>query len=156
MAILAAFAQKRFMCIVRLMAIDTLSRRLTVQGIFDMAAFALHIGVFAKQFEIGETVIECSLIKFHYRCVAAFVVSMTAGACHAARRRIPAVKACRAVKVCTNVFMAHDTQFLLGATIKFLVAGAALRLDLRMAFDDFTGHNQRLQRAGSCVACCHQ
>ena len=122
---------------VRLRLAEWLSRR--------VAPGARDTRVGADQREVGEVVVERLPIETHDVCVAPEVFGVTNATISSAGGGRPTMKAALPSQVGRDFVVTHETQSILRATLEWLVALSALRLDVRVRSDDGSRHDEPLQ-----------
>ena len=144
MAIRTLGAHRVAMNVIGFVAGKAVRRRLAMLAAGLVAFSALGFAVFAEQGKVGQFMIEGVFVELHDIGIPAFMVGMTACTVIVSRIAGQAVKTGSGLHISGDILVTVQAQASLFRTLEFRVAGIAIFLVFGMAFDDFTGHHQRL------------
>lgn len=144
-AVAAGIHQRIFMGIVRTVTGGAIGRRVPVLDLRLVAVAAGRQRMFADQLEIGERVIETTLIEIDDVGVPALVFRMTIGAVPAPGLVVLPMKARSCIDIESDCFVTVEAKCSLLFTFEVLVAVAALGLVLGVPLNELTRHYQRLE-----------
>ena len=142
MAVAALRAHGVAVNVVRLMAGETIRRRIAVLAVRLMAFRALGFAVLAEQQEVGEVVVERTFVELHDIGVPALVVGVTARTAAFACLVEQAVISATSVDIVGDVLVTVEAQRTLLRAFELSMAGVTVVFVLRMTFDDLTRHDQ--------------
>ena len=142
MALRAISPQTTLMFVILLVAVVAIAWRIAVflSRLVAVRALDLLFQMTALERVIGFVMVEFGVVEFIYLGVAPLVIGMTVFALLA--RLHATMKTALFGEVLAYFLVAIGTQLRLRVLVKLLVALLAILLDLGMALDDFSGHQQ--------------
>jgi hypothetical protein len=145
MTILAILPEATLMRIIRPMAVYAATRSFT-EGFVDLVAGAASSpSVSPFEYEVSRVVIEGLLDEAYHVRVATLVLGMALSTFSRSHRYRPTMKSRRTFEVCPYIFMTVQTEQLFSSGLEGSMALLAILLDICVAGDHLTRHDQALQ-----------
>ncbi len=145
MTLPAIFTETCVVTVVLAMAVDAILRGLPIAKPGLVATSTGCTDMSTLQRIVGHGVIEGLHVKAHYICISSFVFGVAGAAVRTACPGCPSVETGRGADVFSHVFVAIETQLVLGARFEAPVAAIALVFDVGVGTDHFTGHEECLE-----------